>query len=64
VDRPDALPVFILEQHNGLARHRCGQAKIRELDDLAVDWLLRRGNRGMGLEVHSTIEAEEMYPLK
>jgi hypothetical protein len=61
VDRPDALPVLILEQHNGLAGHRCGQAKIRELDDLAVDWLLRRG---LGLEVHSTIEAEEMYPLK
>jgi hypothetical protein len=64
VDRPDALAVFILEQHNGLASHGCGQAKIRELDDLAVDRLLRRGNRGLGLGVHSTIEAEEMYPLK
>jgi hypothetical protein len=26
VDRTDALPVFIFEQHDRLTRHRCGQA--------------------------------------
>jgi hypothetical protein len=30
VDRSDALPVFIFEQHDRLARHRCRQAEIRK----------------------------------
>jgi hypothetical protein len=32
MDRSDALPVLILKQHHRLTRHRCRQAKIRELD--------------------------------
>ena len=64
VDRSNALAVFILKQHDGLTRHRCRQAKIRELDHLAGDRLLRRRNWGVGYSVHSTIEAEALYPLK
>jgi hypothetical protein len=30
VDRSHALPVFIFEQHDRLARHRCRQAEIRK----------------------------------
>jgi hypothetical protein len=63
VDRSDALPVFILEQYNRLARHRRGQAKIRKLNYVARNRLLRRKG-GLGLWIHFTIEAEAMYPLK
>jgi hypothetical protein len=64
VNRSNAVPVFILEQHNGLARQRGGQTKIRKFDNLAEDRWLRSGDWGMGLGVHLTIEAEAMYPLK
>jgi hypothetical protein len=64
VNRSNALAVFILKQHNRLARHRRGQTKIGEFNQLAGDRLLRRGYWGMRLRVHLTIEAEAMYPLK
>jgi hypothetical protein len=64
VDRSGALPVFIFEQHEGLTRHRCRQAKIREFNHLAGDWWLRRRNWRLRHWVHSTIEAEAMYLLK
>ena len=52
VNRSNALPVFILEQHNGLALHRGGQTKIRKFDNLGEDRWLRRGNWGMGHGFH------------
>ena len=64
VNRANALAVFILKQHHGLARHGRGQTKIGEFNQLAGDRLLRRGYWGLRLRVHSTIEAEAMYPLK
>jgi hypothetical protein len=64
VNRTNALPIFILEQDNRLAGHRGGQAKIRELDNLAGDGLARSRSWGMRLRVHSLIEAEAMYQLK
>ena len=64
VDRSGALPIFIFKQHEGLTRHRCRQAKIREFNHLAGDWPLRRRNWRLRLWVHSTIEAEAMYLLK
>jgi hypothetical protein len=64
VNRSNALPIFILEQDNRLAGHRGGQAKIRELDNLAGDGLARSRSWGMRLRVHSLIEAEAMYQLK
>ena len=64
VDRSDALPVFVFKQHDRLARHRCRQAEIRECNHVTGDWLRRRRNWGLRHRVHSTIEAEAMYPLK
>jgi len=37
VDGANALPIFIFKQHHRLAGHRCGQAQIGELDNLAKD---------------------------
>jgi hypothetical protein len=64
VDRSDALPVFILKQNDRLTCHRCRQAEIREFNHLAGERLRRRRNWGLGHRIHSTIEAEVMYPLK
>jgi hypothetical protein len=64
VDRPNAELVLVLEQNQGLARHRGGKAKVRKLDDLAEDRLAGGRNGGLGLRIHFTIEAEAMYPLK
>ena len=64
MDRPNAELVLVFEQDQGLARHRGGKAKIRELDELAGDRLTGRRKGGLGLRIHFTIEAEAMYPLK
>jgi hypothetical protein len=64
VNRPNAELVLVLDQDQGLARHRSGKAKIRELDDLAGDRLAGGSNGGLGLRIHFTIEAEALYPLK
>jgi len=64
VNRSNALAIFIFEQHNGLAGHRGGQAKIRKFDNLAGDRLVRSGSWGVRFRVHLLIEAEAMYQLK
>jgi hypothetical protein len=64
VDRTYALPVLVFEQHDRLTRHRCRQAQIRECNHVTGGWFRRRRNRGLRHRVHSTIEAEAMYPLK
>jgi hypothetical protein len=64
VDGPNAELVLVLEQDQGLTRHRSREAKVRELDDLAGDPLAGGRKGGLGLRIHFTIEAEAMYPLK
>ena len=64
MDRPNAELVLVFEQDQGLAGHRGGKAKIRELDELAGDRLAGGRKGGLGLRIHFTIEAEAMYPLK
>jgi hypothetical protein len=62
MDRSHTLAIFIFKQYDRLAGHGSREPKVGELDDLAACRWLRGGKFGLG--IHSTIEAEAMYPLK
>jgi hypothetical protein len=64
MDRTYALAILVFEEHERLTRHRGRQAQVFECNHVTAGRLRRRRNRGLRHWVHSTIEAEAMYPLK
>ena len=62
VNGAHTLAVLVFKQDNRLSRHGCRKAKVGKLNNFAAYGLLCGGEFRLG--VHSTIEADAMYPLK